>query len=144
LARPLRLDKLSLAALEATLLLYRDPQRARIEIPVLRMLDSDERTLAARARRLADAIGGDTEIVRATAKVGGGALPLLDLEGPAVALASDGRPEAIMRTLRDGDPPVIARIHDGQVLLDPRTVADAQIDAAAAAARRAVQATART
>jgi L-seryl-tRNA(Ser) seleniumtransferase len=144
LARALRLDKLSLAALEATLLLYRDPQRARVEIPVLRMLDSDEQTLAARARRLADAIGGDTEIVRATAKVGGGALPLLELEGPAVALAGDGRPEAIMRALRDGDPPVIARIHDGQVLLDPRTLADAQIDAAAAAARRAVQATGRT
>jgi L-seryl-tRNA(Ser) seleniumtransferase len=143
LARALRLDKLSLAALEATLLLYRDPQRARVEIPVLRMLDSDEQTLAARARRLADAIGGDTEIVRAAAKVGGGALPLLELDGPAVALTGYGRPEAIMRALRDGDPPVIARIHDGQVLLDPRTLADAQIEAAAAAAQRAVQATAR-
>ena len=142
LARALRIDKLSLAALEATLRLYRDPQRAREEIPVLRMLDSDEQTLADRARRLAQAIGGETQIVRATAKVGGGALPLLELEGPSVALTGDHRPEAVMRALRDGDPPVIARIHDGQVLLDPRTLADTQIEAAAAAARRAVRATA--
>jgi L-seryl-tRNA(Ser) seleniumtransferase len=142
LARALRIDKLSLAALEATLRLYRDPQRAREEIPVLRMLDSDEQTLADRAHRLAQAIGGETQIVRATAKVGGGALPLLELEGPSVALAGDRRPEAVMRALREGDPPVIARIHDGQVLLDPRTLADAQIEAVAAAARRAVRATA--
>ncbi|MGZ4198461.1 MAG: L-seryl-tRNA(Sec) selenium transferase [Solirubrobacteraceae bacterium] len=143
LARALRIDKLSLAALEATLLLYRDPRRARSEIPVLRMLDSDTSTLEARAHRLADAIGGDTKIVSATAKVGGGALPLVELEGPAVALTGERRPEDIMRALRDGDPPVIARIHDGQVLLDPRTLTDSQIEAAAAAARRALGATAR-
>jgi L-seryl-tRNA(Ser) seleniumtransferase len=141
LARALRIDKLSLAALEATLMLYRDPQRARDEIPVLSMLDCDEQALSARARRLADAIGAETEIVRSTAKVGGGALPLLELEGPAVALRGAGRPEAIMRALRDGDPPVIARIHDGEVLLDPRTLADSQIEATAAAARRALNAT---
>jgi L-seryl-tRNA(Ser) seleniumtransferase len=141
LARALRIDKLSLAALEATLMLYRDPQRARGEIPVLSMLDCDEQTLAARAGRLADAIGPETEIVRSTAKVGGGALPLLELEGPAVALRGPGRPEAIMRALRDGDPPVIARIHDGQVLMDPRTLTDAQIEATAAAAREALNAT---
>ena len=139
LARALRIDKLSLAALEATLMLYRDPQRARDEIPVLRMLDSDEQTLAARARRLADAIGAETEIVRSTAKVGGGALPLLELEGPAVALRGAGRPETIMRELRAGDPPVIARIHDGEVLLDPRTLADSQVEATAAAARAALR-----
>ncbi len=141
LARALRIDKLSLAALEATLLLYRDPQRARDEIPVLRMLDGDERTLGTRARRLVEAIGAGTEIVRSTAKVGGGALPLLELEGPAVALTGAGGPEAIMRALREGDPPVIARIHDGQVLLDPRTVADSQIEAAAATARGALRPT---
>ena len=93
------------------------------------------------ARRLADAIGAETEIIRSTAKVGGGALPLLELEGPAVALRGAGRPEAIMRALRDSDPPVIARIHDGEVLLDPRTLADSQIEATAAAARRALNAT---
>ena len=61
--------------------------------------------------------------------MGGGALPLLELEGPAVALHRAGDPEAIMRALRDGDPPVIARIHDGRVLLDPRTLTD-EIEAA--------------
>ena len=115
--------------------------RTRDEIPVLSMLDCDEQTLAARARRLADAIGTDAEIVRSTAKVGGGALPLLELEGPAVALSGAGRPEAVMRALRGGDPPVIARIHDGRVLLDPRTLADAQVEATAAAARGALNAT---
>src|SRR5262249_14011413 len=99
-------------------------------------------TLAARARRLADAIGDETQIVMATAKVGGGALPLLELEGPAVALTGAGGPEAVMRALRDGDPPVIARVHDGLVLLAPGTLNDSQIEGAAAAARRALRLTA--
>jgi L-seryl-tRNA(Ser) seleniumtransferase len=139
LARALRIDKLSLAALEATLMLHRDPQRARREIPVLRMLDCDEATLADRALRLADDIGPEAVIVRATAKVGGGALPLLELEGPAVALDGDANPVTVMQALRDGDPPVIARIHDGRVLLDPRTLDDAHVPTAAAAVRRALR-----
>ncbi len=114
LARALRIDKLSLAALEATLRLYRDPARARREIPVLAMLAASQRDLAAKAQRLAEAIGPHAQIVRAVAKVGGGALPLLELEGPAVALATDRDPVAVTGTLRAGDPPLIARIHDGQ------------------------------
>jgi L-seryl-tRNA(Ser) seleniumtransferase len=122
LARALRIDKLSLAALEATLRLYRDPERARAEVPVLAMLDVAEGELAARAQRIAQEIGEPARIVRAVGRVGGGALPLLELEGPAVAL--DGEPEALARALRAHEPPVIARIHDGQVLLDPRTVTE--------------------
>jgi L-seryl-tRNA(Ser) seleniumtransferase len=125
LARALRIDKLSLAALEATLRLYRDPERARKEIPVLAMLDVDERELAARAQRLAEEIGEPARIVRAVGRVGGGALPLLELEGPVVAL--DGDPETLARALRAHDPPVIARIHDGRVLLDPRTLTDEDV-----------------
>jgi L-seryl-tRNA(Ser) seleniumtransferase len=64
LARAMRIDKLSLAALEATLLLYRDPARARREIPVLSMLEASEETLAARADKLAASIGSRAEIVR--------------------------------------------------------------------------------
>jgi L-seryl-tRNA(Ser) seleniumtransferase len=124
LARALRIDKLSLAALEATLALYRDPERARRDIPVLAMLDADPAVLQARAARLAGAIGG--EVVQAVAMVGGGALPLLELEGPAVALHS-GSPDATAARLRAGDPPVLARIQDGRVLLDPRTMADEEI-----------------
>jgi L-seryl-tRNA(Ser) seleniumtransferase len=140
LARAMRIDKLSLAALEATLALYRDPALARSEIPVLAMLDASEHELARRAERLRELIGGAAEIVRAVAKVGGGALPLLELEGPVVALASDVDPVAAAPALRTADPPVIGRIHDGRLLLDPRTLSDDEVPLVAAAARSAVQA----
>jgi L-seryl-tRNA(Ser) seleniumtransferase len=136
LARALRLDKLSLAALEATLRLYRDPQAARREIPVLAMLSADEPTLIGRAQRLAGAIGDGAEVVRAAGKVGGGALPLLELEGPAVAV--HGRPEQLARALRAGDPPVIARVHEGRLVLDPRTLADDEVEVVAAVVRAAL------
>jgi len=135
LARALRIDKLSLAALEATLTLYRDPQRARREIPVLTMLESTQMELTERCARLAEAIGPEAEITRATAKVGGGALPLLELEGPVVALNLDADPVAVARSLRQADPPVIGRVHDGRVVLDPRTLADDEVSLVAAALR---------
>ena len=138
LARALRIDKLSLAALEATLKLYRDPARARREIPVLAMLEASEETLAERAQALAAQIGAGAQAIRAIAKVGGGALPLLELEGPVVALGPDHDPVTVARALRAGDPPVVARIHDGRVLLDPRTLADAEIAPAAATVRTAL------
>jgi L-seryl-tRNA(Ser) seleniumtransferase len=125
LARAMRIDKLSLAALEATLRLYRDPLRAVNEIPTLAMLAADETTLAARAGRLAAEIGNRAQVIRATAKVGGGTLPLLELEGPVVAL--DGDPEALAQSLRANEPPVIGRIHDGRLLLDPRTLTDENV-----------------
>jgi L-seryl-tRNA(Ser) seleniumtransferase len=131
LARALRIDKLSLAALEATLRLYRDPERARREIPVLAMLDAGEEELAARAARLAKLVGGT--VVRAVARVGGGALPLLELEGPAVAL--DGPADELAARLRAADPPVLARVADGRVLLDPRTLADEELEWVARALR---------
>jgi L-seryl-tRNA(Ser) seleniumtransferase len=138
LARAVRLDKLSLAALDATLRLYRDPERARHEIPVLAMLDVGEETLRARADELARRVGADAKVVRASGKVGGGALPLLELEGPVVALPASADPGAVAKALREGDPPVIARIHDGRVLLDPRTLSDEELEPAAASARRAM------
>jgi L-seryl-tRNA(Ser) seleniumtransferase len=125
LARALRIDKLSLAALEATLRVYRDPERAVREIPVLAMLAAEPETLRARAEAIAGAIGRGARVVTASAKVGGGALPLFELEGPAVAL--EGEPEALARALRAHDPPVIARIHDGRLLLDPRTLTDEEV-----------------
>jgi L-seryl-tRNA(Ser) seleniumtransferase len=128
LARAVRIDKLSLAALGATLALYRDPELARAELPVLRMLDAPADVLEARARRLADACDG--EVVASTAKVGGGALPLLELPGPAVAIEVDLAP-----ALRTGDPAVVGRIADGRLLLDVRTLTDEETDLAAAAVR---------
>jgi L-seryl-tRNA(Ser) seleniumtransferase len=121
LARALRIDKLSLAALEATLSLYRDPDRARREIPVLAMLSATEAELSARAERIA--VVPQASVVRAVAKVGGGALPLLELEGPAVAV-----PVEWAVPLRLGDPPIVGRIRDGKLLLDPRTLTDAEAD----------------
>ena len=70
-------------------------------------------------------------------KVGGGALPLAELEGPAVALARPTAPDLLAQRLRAGDPPVIARMHDGQLVLDPRTLADAEIATVVAAVRAA-------
>jgi L-seryl-tRNA(Ser) seleniumtransferase len=137
LARAVRIDKLSLAALEATLALYRDPAHARAAIPVLAMLELDEAELGARAARLAEAVGG--EVVAAVARVGGGALPLLELPGPAVAL--DPGPEgadALAARLRTGDPAVAGRIDAGRVILDPRTLAPSELDACAAAVRAAL------
>jgi L-seryl-tRNA(Ser) seleniumtransferase len=133
LARAVRIDKLSLAALEATLALYRDPELARAQLPVLAMLETPPAVLEARARRLADACGG--EVVASTAKVGGGALPLLELPGPAVAVEA-----ALAAPLRAGDPPLVGRLADGRLLLDVRTLTDAEADTAAAAVRAACEA----
>jgi L-seryl-tRNA(Ser) seleniumtransferase len=138
LARAVRIDKLSLAALEATLTLYRDPEHARESIPVLAMLSADEDALAARAERLAAATGGT--VIGAVARVGGGALPLLELHGPAVAL-DPGRAgaEALAASLRAGDPPLVGRIQDGRLLLDPRTLDDAEVELAARAVAAATR-----
>jgi L-seryl-tRNA(Ser) seleniumtransferase len=130
LARALRIDKLSLAALEATLGLYRDPELARAELPVLAMLEAPAGELQARADRLAEGCGG--EVVAGTARVGGGALPLLELPGPAVALE-----EALAAPLRAGDPPLIGRLSEGRLLLDVRTLTDEEADLAAAGVRAA-------
>ena len=138
LARAVRIDKLSLAALEATLALYRDPEQARAAIPVLAMLTADEDALAARAERLAAATGGT--VVRAVARVGGGALPLLELHGPAVALdPGPAGADALAAALRAGDPPLVGRIQDDRLLLDPRTLDDAEVDAAARAVAAVTQ-----
>ena len=137
LARALRIDKLSLAALEATLLLYRDPATAAREIPVLRMLTAGDAELRARAGAMRDRIAAariEARVIDATAKVGGGALPLLELEGPVCAV--DPAPlglDELARRLRGSDPPVIARAREGWLLLDPRTLDDEEAGLAAAA-----------
>jgi L-seryl-tRNA(Ser) seleniumtransferase len=138
LARAVRIDKLSLAALEATLALYRDPELASRELPVLAMLTASPAELELRARTLADATGG--EVVSSFARVGGGALPLLELPGPAVAL--DGETDGVgelARALRTGDPALIGRIQHGRLLLDPRTLTDEEAAEAALAVRAAVK-----
>ena len=99
------------------------------------MLAAAEEELAARAARLAELVPG-AEVVPSTAKVGGGALPLLELPGPAVALPG-GSPDALAARLRAGDPPLVGRIEAGRLLLDPRTLAPAEVEPAARAAAAA-------
>ncbi len=128
LARALRVGKITLAALEATLRLYLEEDRARQKIPVWQMLcapsSSLKRRATALARRLRDIIGLDSvEVLAGVSKVGGGAMPLADLPTFLVALtpmAGDAA-EAAAR-LRQGDPPVIARLQHDRILLDLRTV----------------------
>jgi L-seryl-tRNA(Ser) seleniumtransferase len=137
LTRALRIDKLSLAALEATLRLYRDPAAALREVPVLRMLVASGEQLAARAEAMRAALeagGLDAGVIRAGARVGGGALPLLELEGPVCAVDPGALSlDELTRRLRAGDPPVIGRARDGWLLLDPRTLDDASAEAAVGA-----------
>jgi L-seryl-tRNA(Ser) seleniumtransferase len=123
LARALRLDKLSLAALEATLELYRDPPAAVRAVPVLRMVAEPAEDVRARAEGLAARLGGT--VVETVARVGGGALPLLEL--PSFACALDGG-DALAARLRELDPPVVARVREGRVLLDCRTLTAAECE----------------
>jgi L-seryl-tRNA(Ser) seleniumtransferase len=129
LTRALRIGRLPLAALEATLRLYRDPQRALEEIPILSMLNIDPIRLQHRAKTLAQKTGG--ELIQTTARVGGGALPLLDLTGPAVALPYHGNPNRLSQALRQADPPLLTRINNNRVLVDPRTLPDNSLNTAA-------------
>jgi len=129
LQRALRADKLTLAALEGTLMLYLDPARARQEVPVLRMLEEPVEDVRARAERLADLVGG--EIEPTVARVGGGALPLSELTSWACAVE-----EALAALLREQDPPVVGIVRDGRCLLDCRTLTDAEVDEVAAAVSR--------
>jgi L-seryl-tRNA(Ser) seleniumtransferase len=131
LHRALRIDKLGLAALEGTLLLYLEPERALREVPVLRMLNEDAAAVRARAERLATLTGGEVE--ETVARMGGGALPLAEL--PSFACAVE---ESLATALRDREPPVIGIVRDGRLLLDCRTLTDdeaAEVAAAVAAAR---------
>ena len=125
LQRALRADKLTLAALEGTLGLYLEPERALREVPVLRMLSEPAGAVKARAARLASRTGGTVE--ETVARVGGGALPLAEL--PSFACAVE---EELAASLRTADPPVIAVVRDGRCLLDCRTLADDDIDAVVA------------
>jgi L-seryl-tRNA(Ser) seleniumtransferase len=137
MARALRLDKLTLAALEATLRACLDEQRAIAEIPTLRMLTEsvdDVRSradaLAARIREAAPEGCVEVATVDEIARAGGGALPLAEIPTVVVALAPTAlSADALEASLRcGGEPPIIARVKEGRVLLDPRTILSAGED----------------
>jgi L-seryl-tRNA(Ser) seleniumtransferase len=124
LARALRIDKLSLAALEATLRIYREPASARAELPVLRAVLEPAEDVRARAERLAARIGGT--VIETVARVGGGALPLAEL--PSFGVRLEGDADLLAARLREGDPAVLARVSDGALVLDCRTLGDADAE----------------
>jgi L-seryl-tRNA(Ser) seleniumtransferase len=122
-ARAMRVDKLTLSALEATLRLYLEPPRALREIPVLAMLTTPVSELESRARSLVQtlkAAGVDAQIVPSNASVGGGAFPTAAI--PSVAIALPGSPQQVEDRLRAGATAVIGRISEGTLLLDIRSV----------------------
>jgi L-seryl-tRNA(Ser) seleniumtransferase len=141
LARALRMDRASIAALNATLLHYAREEAER-EVPVWRMIATPVSEIAARARRWARLIGEGASVADGRSMIGGGSLPEESLPTKLVALpaASGAALEALARHLRLGEPSIVGRIEDGRLLLDPRTV-DPREDATLV--RRAKEALAR-
>ena len=142
LARAMRLDKLSLAALAATLRLYLPPSDPIRRVPVLRMLTEDVAVLAARADALmaqvADAPELELQVLETLGYAGGGAMPMHALPGLAIALSSlRHSADELAHRLRTGPIRVLGRIENDQVLLDLRTVADDELPALAQAIRTA-------
>jgi L-seryl-tRNA(Ser) seleniumtransferase len=138
-ARAMRVDKLTLSALEATLRLYLEPERALKEIPVLAMLTASVGELETRARSIAQRLkeaGIDVAIAQSSASVGGGAFPTAAI--PSVAIALPGPAQGVEEQLRAGAPAVIGRINDGKLLLDLRTVLPREDEMLASAVGRAL------
>ena len=134
LNRALRIDKLTLAALESTLLLYFDEKKAMEEIPTLQMLNLDTRKLKRRGKRLLKRLSGlaDNRIVfmlrEDVSQVGGGALPLQELPTIVVAIKPlDFTLNDLEKNLRKVEPPIISRISKEELILDMRTVIDEEI-----------------
>jgi L-seryl-tRNA(Ser) seleniumtransferase len=127
LMRAFRLDKMTLVALEATLRLYRHPERALREIPTLRMLGLSQTEIRQRAEALASRLreipGVAVDVVDDSAFVGGGSLPDLPLPTAVIAVTVDGLGDSTLaERLRTGNPSILTRVQDGRVLLDLRTV----------------------
>ncbi|MDE2180911.1 MAG: L-seryl-tRNA(Sec) selenium transferase [candidate division NC10 bacterium] len=135
LARAVRIDKLSLAALEATLRLYLDEGRALAHVPVLRALVMPLQEIERRARHLRDRIAAlasghlEVSIIEGTSEVGGGALPLEAIPTRLVAVQGVHLTAPVLEgRLRRTDPPVMVRIKDDRIVLDPRTVSEDELD----------------
>lgn len=135
LARAFRIDKLSLAALAATLRLTLDRDR-QTRIPLVRMAREPLASVKARADRLRSAIGAG-EVVPHAAAFGGGSVPGQSLPSFAVRIQTKS-PDAVAAALRAGSPPVIVRVAEDALWLDARTIGDHEVDAAVEAVRKAL------
>jgi L-seryl-tRNA(Ser) seleniumtransferase len=145
LARIVRLDKLALTALEATLVLFLDPQRAIREVPTLRMLRRELAEIQTQAKRIAAAVraaapGATVAVVEGFSQMGSGSLPGQDVPTRLVAVAAENLEAGeIARRLRRHEPPVFARVGQGRVLADPRTLLDGEESVLVAAFCRALE-----
>lgn len=145
LARAVRIDKLTLAALEATLMEYVDGEQAKEHIPTLKMLLEDPGTIKTRAKKIASLIKRVTkdaalQVMEDSSRAGGGSLPEVQFPTYVVAI----NPEKISvngleERLRRGEPAVIARIQGDSLILDARTIDDREITAVANAITAALQ-----
>jgi L-seryl-tRNA(Ser) seleniumtransferase len=134
ITRALRIDKLSLAALESTLRLYRDEEKAVNSIPTLRMLVQSVDSIEKKARRLKnllikiDRSRLKIDVLKSSSKAGGGSLPLLELPSRCLAIKINGiSANTIEAHLRNYSPPIIGRIEENNYILDPRTIQDDEL-----------------
>lgn len=144
LNRALRIDKLTLLALEKTLRLYRDEEVAVKEIPTLRMICEPYDTVVERTRRLLTMVGeldnGNFSIqdLDGTSKIGGGALPLLEIPSRVLCLEPERLSSLFLeRWFREYDPPIIGRLEKDRFVLDIRTVQEGELDTLARAVKEA-------
>jgi len=145
LTRAVRIDKLTLAALEATLMEYADEERARLLIPTLRMLLGDQGEIKARAKKIGLLLRRNTkdasiEIIEDSSQAGGGSLPEVNFPTFAVAI----RPEKISvnvleERLRMGDPAIIARIRGDSLIVDARTIGNEEVATVVKGVKSALQ-----
>ncbi|MDM8516247.1 L-seryl-tRNA(Sec) selenium transferase, partial [Desulfobacterales bacterium HSG16] len=140
LTRALRIDKLTLAALESTLRLYRDPAEAVMKIPTLRMLTRNIEQTELKANILMEVMADinnprlHIKQIRGISRVGGGALPLEEIPAVCIAVTVEGMStNAIQTAMRKQSPPIIGRIENDTFILDLRTTSDEDIPAIARA-----------
>lgn len=133
LARAVRVDKMTIAAFEATLYDYLDPEKALLNIPVLRMLFQPPELIKSRAKKIAahlrkQILEADISLIKDKSKAGGGSLPETEFETYAVSICPGNiTVNELESRLRTGVPPIIARIRDNALLLDARTIQDQDI-----------------
>jgi L-seryl-tRNA(Ser) seleniumtransferase len=147
LARALRIDKLTLLALEETLNIYRDEEAAVLEIPTLRMISQTYQDMSRKARRLMKMVGKpktqgfSVELVDGSSKVGGGASPLQELPSRLLSLVpKELSVNDIEKWLRSYDPPIISRVEKDRALLDVRTIQDGELKTVAQAVNKLAEA----
>ena len=140
LARAIRIDKISLASLTATLMHYLKGE-AEAKIPIWKMISADPDQIRLRAQKWKESVQVDAEIIESKSAVGGGSLPGETLNSWSLAINSvgvSGGAQALVTRLRENVPPIIARIEGDKVLLDPRTVMEDEGDLVVDALRKCV------